>query len=115
MIGLKVKALIFVGASVALIGAGWQSRAWYEDSQDLTAERARQAVMDAVRESVATIGERVEKTLSEGRVNERIIDRGVIRETEKTVYRDRECFDEKLVELLNLGAMGASADIGGTE
>lgn len=113
MLGLKTKALIAVGFSAALVGAGWQARSWYEDSQDLTAEKAKQAVLDAVRQEVATIGERVEKTLEEGRVNERVIDRGIIRETEKTVYRDRECFGPELVRLLNLGAKGAAADLSG--
>lgn len=113
MVGLKAKALIGIGASFALIASGWQIRAWYEDSQDLSAERARQEVLSAVRASIASVGEKVESQLSEQVVKERIIDRGVIRETQKTVYRDRECFEPELVRLLNLGAEGGSADVSG--
>lgn len=110
---MKIRMLIIAVASAALLGAGWQARSWYEDSQDLTAERARQEVLDTVRASIAGVGERVEKTLSEQVVKERVIDRGVIRETQKTVYRDRECFESDLLRLLNLGNEGGSADLPG--
>lgn len=110
---MKVKLLLIALASGVLLGAGWQTRAWYEDSRDLTAEKARQEVLDAVRSSIASVGERVERMRSEQGIVERVIDRGVIRETQKTVYRDRECFEPALVRLLNLGAEGRSADVSG--
>ena len=110
---MKIKLLVIAISATVLLGAGWQSRAWYEDSQNLTAERARQDVLDAVRSSIASVGELVEQQRSDLRVKERVIDRGVVREVQKIVYRERECFEPDLVRLLNLGAQGRSADVSG--
>lgn len=110
---VPIKTIVIAVTAVGLIGAGWQGRSWYEDSQDLTAERARQEVLDAVRSSIASVGERVDNTLSDQVVKERVIDRGVIRETQKVVYRDRKCFESDLLRLLNLGNEGGSADVSG--
>lgn len=115
VLGLKAKALVVLGAAVALVGAGWQSRAWYEDSVTLGIERAVARVTESNEQAIAGIARSVESQLAETAVKERVIDRGVIRETSKVEYRDRECFDKKLVDLLNLGARGVSADIGSTK
>ena len=110
---MKIKLLVIALSAAVLLGAGWQTRAWYEDSRNLTAERARQEVLDAVRSSIASVGELVEQQRSDLRVKERVIDRGVIREVQKIIYRERECFEPDLVRLLNLGAQGRSADVSG--
>jgi hypothetical protein len=111
----KIKLALVAGAAVALVAAGWQSRAWYEDSVTLSIERAVAAVTESNEQAIAVIARTVESQLAETAVKERVIDRGVIRETSKVEYRDRECFDKKLVDLLNLGARGVSADIGDTK
>lgn len=113
MLGLKAKALIGVGVAVALVGAGWQSRAWYEDSVTLGIERAVAAVTESNEQAITGIARTVESQLAETAVKERVIDRGVIRETSKVEYRDRECFGPELVRLLNAGAAGANADVSG--
>lgn len=113
VLGLKAKALIGVGAAVALVGGGWQSRAWYEDSVTLGIERAVATVTESNEQAIAGIARSVESQLAETAVKERVIDRGIIRETSKVEYRDRECFGPRLVRLLNAGAKGANADVSG--
>ena len=115
MITQKIKAIVVAGSAVALVAAGWQSRAWYEDSVTLSIERAVAAVTESNERAIAGIARSVENQLAEAAVKERVIDRGIIRETSKVEYRDRECFGKKLVDLLNLGARGVSADIGDTK
>jgi hypothetical protein len=111
--GLKAKALIGTAVAASLVAAGWQSRAWYEDSVTLSVERALADVKHDNDESIAAIARRVEQQLADTAVKERVIDRGIIRETSKVEYRDRECFGPELVRLLNLGARGAAADVSG--
>ena len=113
MLGIKAKALIGIGIAVALVAAGWQSRAWYEDSVTLGIERAVARVTESNEKAIAGIARTVESQLAETAVKERVIDRGVIRETSKVEYRDRECFGPELVRLLNAGAKGANADVSG--
>ena len=113
MITGKVKALIGIGLAVGLVAAGWQSRAWYEDSVTLGIERAVARVTESNEKAIAGIARTVESQLAETAVKERVIDRGVIRETSKVEYRDRECFGPELVRLLNAGAKGANADVPG--
>ena len=113
MITGKVKALIGIGLAVGLVAAGWQSRAWYEDSVTLGIERAVAAVTESNEKAIAGIAKDVESQIANTAVKERVIDRGVIRETSKVEYRDRECFGPELVRLLNLGAKGANADVSG--
>jgi hypothetical protein len=109
----KIKLVLIAGGAVALVAAGWQSRAWYEDSVTLGIERAVAAVTESNEQAIAGIAKNVESQLAETAVKERVIDRGVIRETSKVEYRDRECFGPELVRLLNLGAKGANADVSG--
>ena len=113
MITPKIKLLLTAGAAAALVGAGWQSRSWYEDSVTLGIERAVAAVTKSNEQAIAGIARNVESQLAETAVKERVIDRGVIRETSKVEYRDRECFGPELVRLLNAGAKGANADVSG--
>jgi hypothetical protein len=109
----KIKAIVVAGSAVALVAAGWQSRAWYEDSVTLGIERAVARVTESNEQAIAGIARTVESQLAETAVKERVIDRGVIRETSKVEYRDRECFGPELVRLLNAGAKGANADVPG--
>lgn len=115
MITPKIKLVLVVGAAISLVAAGWQSRAWYEDSVTLGIERAIAKVTESNEQAIAGIARSVESQLADTVVKERVIDRGIIRETSKVEYRDRECFGKKLVELLNSGARGVSADIGDTK
>lgn len=90
---------------VASTATGWLARGWLEDSQRLTSERAVQQAIDAALERESTIARTVEARLAELEANERIIDRGIIREIEKPIYR-RVCLEPRLVRLLNDAATG---------
>lgn len=113
MITPKIKLILVAGSAIALVAAGWQSRAWYEDSVTLGIERAVARVTESNEQAIAGIARSVEDQLAETAVKERVIDRGVIRETSKVEYRDRECFGSELIRLLNAGAKGANADVSG--
>ncbi|MBR9880794.1 MAG: hypothetical protein GYB17_15000 [Gammaproteobacteria bacterium] len=92
---------------------GWLARGWLEDSQRLTAERAIEQAIAATMARESEIAGAVEARLAELEANERIIDRGIIREIEKPIYR-RVCLEPRLVRLLNDAAAGrtpASADV----
>lgn len=113
MIIRKIRVAMVVGAVGASFAVGWQSRAWYEDSVTLGIERAVARVTESNEQAIAGIARSVESQLAETAVKERVIDRGIIRETSKIEYRDRECFGPRLIRLLNAGAKGANADVSG--
>lgn len=93
-------------AVVAAIGfGGWVGRGWYEDSQDLAEERGAQAAIDAAMARESKIAEKVEARLADLKANERIIDRGVIREIQNPVYRN-VCVPDSGRLLINAAARG---------
>src|SRR5690554_6093485 len=106
MIPYAKPALIAVTVA-GLTGGGWLARGWFEDSKDLAAVKAQHALAEEIREEQAAISKQVEDRLSQLRANERIIDRGVIREIQKPIYQ-RVCFEPELVRLLNAAARGES-------
>lgn len=102
-----VKPLI-IAVTVAGIGAGgWMARGWFEDSRDLVALEAQNALAAQVRKDMGVVAERVESRLSELKANEKVIDRGIIREITKPIYQ-RVCFEPELVRLLNDAQLGGS-------
>lgn len=82
------KPLIIVVTVAAIGSGGWMARGWFEDSQDLVALEAQQALVEEIRKGQREVSQQVERRLSELKANERIIDRGIIREIEKPVYRN---------------------------
>lgn len=104
MIPYAKPALIAV-AVTAIGTGGWLARGWFEDSKDLAAVEAQHALAAEIREGQAEISEQVEQRLSELRANERVIDRGVIREIQKPIYQ-RVCLEPDAIRLLNLAAQG---------
>lgn len=107
MIPYAKPALIAV-AVTAIGTGGWLARGWFEDSKDLAAVEAQHALAAEIRKGQAEISAQVEKRLSELRANERVIDRGVIREIQKPIYQ-RVCLEPDAIRLLNLAAQGRSA------
>lgn len=87
----------------------WQARGWYEDSHRLTAERALRLAVDAAFARESEIAAGVEARLAELQANERIIDRGIIREIEKPLYRN-VCLGDDAIRLLNDAAAGRAPD-----
>lgn len=93
----------------ATLASGWQARGWYENSQRLTAERAARQAIDAAFARESEIAAGVEARLAELEASERIIDRGLIREIEKPIYRN-VCLGDDAVRLLNDAAAGRAPD-----
>lgn len=107
-IKLAIIAVVLAGASFG----GWMARGWFEDSRDLAAQKAQEALAAQVREDMGKVSAHVEQRLSELRANERVIDRGVIREIQKPIYK-RVCFEPELVRLLNDAQLGNPAEPAG--
>lgn len=103
--GPKIKLAVIAAGVAALIAVGWTGRGWFEDSKDLAAMEAQQALVAKIREGQRQISAQVEERLANLKANERIIDRGVIREIQKPIYQ-RVCFEPELVRLLNSAARG---------
>lgn len=107
-----------IAAVVAAIGTGgWLARGWFEDSKDLAATLAQQALADEIRNDMGKVVRTVEDQLQGLKASERIIDRGIIREVERPVYRnvcvppDSDAF-RLLRALANGQAPGKPADQG---
>ncbi|HET8799637.1 MAG TPA: hypothetical protein VFN01_00500 [Marinobacter sp.] len=100
---LKLAAIALTAGLIAF--GGWSARGWFEDSKDLAALEAQQALADELREGQRKIASQVEQRLGELQANERIIERGVIREIQKPVYQ-RVCLEPDAIRLLNAAAQG---------
>lgn len=103
-----IRAAVIAALAALCVATGWQLRGWKEDSEDLAVERAATAIVEAARSRESGIAGTVEKRLAELQANHTIIDRGVIRETEKPIYL-RVCLEPAAVSLLNAAARGESA------
>ncbi|MAM57371.1 MAG: hypothetical protein CMN25_08560 [Salinicola sp.] len=104
---MKLRILIGIVALAITASAGWLARGWFEDAQRLTEERAARLVADAAMAREADIAGVVEDRLAELDANERVIDRGIIREIQQPIYRN-VCLGDNAVRLLNDAAAGRS-------
>jgi len=105
----RILAGLFALAIAGAATAGWSARGWFEDAQRLTEERAARLVADAAMHRESDIAADVEQRLAALGDNERIIDRGIIREIEKPIYRN-VCLGDDAVRLLNDAAAGRAPD-----
>jgi len=78
---------------------------WKEDSANLAVERAAAAIEQQALARESAIAAKVEQRLGELKANQTVIDRGVIRETQNTVYRN-VCIPESGRVLVNSAARG---------
>lgn len=112
--GLKAKLIAGAVAVSAAFGTGWVVKGKFEDSKDLAALQAQNALADALREDLGTISATVENQLQGLKANERVIDRGIIREIQTPVFRnvcvppDSESF--RLLGILAEGGNPAEPD-----
>jgi len=83
-----VKPLLILGIAASISAGSWMARGWFEDSKQLIAVTAQQALADEIRASQADIATLVERRLREFRGSERVIDRGVIREIQTTTFKN---------------------------
>jgi len=86
-------------------GTGWAVHGWKVDSENLAVERAARAIADKAMTRESGIAAKVEERLAELTANQTVIDRGVIREVQNTVYRN-VCLPESGRMLVNAGARG---------
>lgn len=101
-----IKSALGVGFLSLVFGGGWYVRGLVEDRQQLAVERAANAIRDAAIQRESAIAAKVEERLASLSANQTVIDRGIIRETEKPVYRN-VCLGDDVVRLLNAAAAGA--------
>lgn len=103
-----LRLALVAGVVGGLIASGWTARGWYEDSLQVAVLEDRAAMVDEIRGDVSGIAKQVEGRLASLKASERVIDRGVIREIQKPIYK-RVCFEPELVELLNASLRGEPA------
>jgi hypothetical protein len=82
------KPAIILAAVASISASSWMARGWFEDSKQLIAMTAQQALADEIRAGQADIAGLVAGHLSKLRGSERVIDRGVIREIQTTVFKN---------------------------
>lgn len=104
------KPALLLALFAGMTTAGWAARGWYEGNQQLAIAQDRAAIAEQIRADVASIAGQVETKLAKLKANERVIDRGVIREIEKPVYQ-RVCFEPELIEILNRSLRGEADGI----
>lgn len=97
-----VLALAIAGGSFV---TGWKVKGWKNDSEQAAIERAAQAIAEKAMARESDIAGKVEQRLGELKANQTVIDRGVIRETQNTVYRN-VCIPESGRVLVNSAARG---------
>lgn len=102
---VKLLAIAVVLAGFGL--GGWTARGWFEDAKRLAIVEGRQELAEQIRGDISGIAQTVETRLGELRANERIIDRGIIREIQKPIYQ-RVCAEPDVVRLLNAALRGES-------
>lgn len=83
---IKPALIVLLLASVA--AASWTARGWLEDSKELAVLKAQRELAAEIRADMAQVSRAVDERLQGLRANERIIDRGIIREIQQPVYRN---------------------------
>lgn len=100
---LVLVLVILAGATYS----GWYGRGLHEDSKALSALEAKviadQQAIARESEIAKVVGDRLDELTA----SETIIDRGIIREVEKPIYRN-VCLDDAAVRMLNAAASGSS-------
>jgi hypothetical protein len=105
----KLTLMASAAALAVTFAAGWQVSQWQNESAQLTAERTAQQVIDASMQRESEIAAHVEERLGELQANERVIDRGIIREIQKPIYQ-RVCLEPNVIRLLNNAAAVTEPD-----
>ncbi len=81
------KPALIASLAAAIAAGSWMARGWFEDSKDLAAMEAQEALAAEIREGQAQVSKQVADHLSQLEGTERIIDRGIIREVSKPIYQ----------------------------
>lgn len=105
MTRLGIGALVIAIAVSGSFAAGWKVKGWKNDSEQAAIERAAKAIADKALERESGIAAKVEERLAELQANKTVIDRGIVREIEKPIYRN-VCLGPDAIRLLNDAARG---------
>lgn len=108
--GATAKLLAVIVAIVGLLAWGWFVRGWYEADKQLAVERTIQKTIDAAMVRESGIAKVVEDKLATLKASERVIDRGVIREITKPIYRNI-CITDAGWMLINSAAKGTAGSL----
>lgn len=103
------RAISYLAIAVLALSTGWLVRGWHEDSVQLAVQQAADKIRDDAISRESSISDRVEKKLAGLRANQTVIDRGVVREIEKPIYRN-VCLGDDGIRLLNDLAAGLPAN-----
>lgn len=101
----NLAAALLLGLVVGLF-FGWKASGWHTDSVALAVSDAAAAIRDDALQRESDVARQVLESAAARAPAERVIDRGIIREVQKTEYRN-VCFGPELVRLLNEGAKGS--------
>ncbi len=104
-------ALVALAILGAAFGSGWLVKGWRTDAALLASERAHSAAVVARIERFDIQAAATLTALQDQKAGQTVIRKEVIREVEK--YRDRPCFDDGALGMLNLS--GDGADPGGID
>lgn len=96
---------LLLGLVVGLF-LGWKVSGWRADSVNLAVQEAAAAIREDALKRESDVAREVLESAAARAPVERVIDRGIVREVQKTEYRN-VCFGPDLVRLLNDGAKGA--------
>lgn len=106
----QIRVLAYLAIAALCFGSGWKVKGWQVDSENLAIERAAAAIRDQAMARESDIAEKIEQRLGELQANQTVIDRGIIRETEKPIYL-RVCLEPGAIGLLNAAARGQAAPV----
>lgn len=102
---------MILGVSVlAAFAAGWVVKGAFNDSAELAAQKAREALIKELRDNEAHIANILERKLGELKANEKVIERERIKLVDRPVYHN-ECIDVDGVHLIERARTG-KADTG---
>ncbi|MGP9834223.1 hypothetical protein [Marinobacter sp. NSM] len=114
-----IKPLAGVLLLAFVAGSGWTARGWLEDSKELAIMKAQRDLAAEIRGDMSEVAGLVDSKLQGLKANERVIDRGIIREIQQPVFRnicvppDGDSF--RLLNSLAMGAAPAELDDQGSE
>jgi hypothetical protein len=98
---LAAKAAVILGALLVGFTSGWKVESWRWGASEAAALRAAETERDALQAKYTEASQAYEKAKQEKSVEYRTITKTVDRIVEKPVYRDRACFDDDGVQLVN--------------
>lgn len=100
---------LLLGLVVGLF-LGWKVSGWHTDSVNLAVQDAAAAIREDALKRESDVAREVLESAAARAPVERVIDRGIVREIQKTEYRD-VCFSDELVRMLNDGAKGTPTGV----